>query len=250
MKKQTIFGLTIFLTAIFLVFGAAVSAFGQNAAKFKVGDRVKASPLSLKDPKYWRQCTVIEVLPNAYSVKCDPQYKGGSPSSYVVNAAWVEASDERAKPAEMETEEQPDRNTKTIENTNDNAVACFASDDDSTGKTALEKSFRGAIISGFEREPEPGADGRITVSVESIVIGQSHPYRLYEDPNEARGKTIYSVKAKFTTCTDYNRRIVLVKRERAFSCYKNTAGKWVCDIFAAANTNIKDETKSIDKPRQ
>ena len=178
MKKQKTSELTIFLTAIFLVFGAMVSAFGQNAPKFKVGDRVKASPLSLKDSKYWRQCTVIEVLSNAYSVKCDPQYKGGSPNSYVVSAAWVEASGEQVKPAETVTEEQPDRDAKTIENTNENAAACFASDDDSTGKTALEKSFRGAIVQGFEKEPEPGADGRITVSVESIVIGQSHPYRL------------------------------------------------------------------------
>ena len=42
---------------------------------------------------------------------------------------------------------------------------------------------------------------------------------------------------------------VLVKRERAFSCYQNTAGEWVCDIFAAANTNAKDKSESIDKPR-
>ena len=114
----------------------------------------------------------------------------------------------------------------------------------------MENSFRGAIRKGFEREPRPGEDGKVTVTIQSLSVGQAHAYRVYEDPNEARGKSIYPVRATFTTCTDYNRRIVLVKRERAFSCYKNTAGEWVCDIHAAANTNVKDETKSIAKSEQ
>ena len=50
--------------------------------------------------------------------------------------------------------------------------------------------------------------------------------------------------------TDYNRSIEITKREREFSCYKNTAGKWACTIIAAPNTNIEDKTQSIDKPRQ
>ena len=56
------------------------------------------------------------------------------------------------------------------------------------------------------------------------------------------------MRAQFTTCTDYNRRIVKVQRERAFSCYEATTGAWACDIFSAANTNVRDTSTSIDKP--
>lgn len=37
--------------------------------------------------------------------------------------------------------------------------------------------------------------------------------------------------------------------ERAFGCYEGTPGKWDCDVVAATKTNIKDESKSIDKPK-
>jgi hypothetical protein len=113
----------------------------------------------------------------------------------------------------------------------------------------MENAFRESIVRGFSHEPQPNEDGRITVTIQNMTVGQAHGYRVLEDPNEARGKTIFPIRATFTTCTDYFRRIQYVKRERAFSCYKNTAGEWVCDIFAAVNTNVKDETKSVDKPR-
>lgn len=218
---------------------------------FKVGDRVSASPLSLKDEKYWRSCTVIEVhdfVPKkAYSVTCDPQTPGGSSSSYTVNEDWVrplaggqEGNNAAAEPRQTRPTTAPPRAT--------GPVACPPSDA-GNGKSAMESSFRGAIIRGFERTPRPGEDGRVTVTVQSLSIGQPHGYRVLEDPNEARGKTIYPIRATFTTCTDYFRRIEYMKRERAFSCYKNAAGETVCDIYAAANTNVKDEIKSIDKPR-
>jgi hypothetical protein len=247
----------------FLIF--AFSAFGlvgynQNTSHtgLKKGDRVMASPSSLKDERYWRPCTVTEVhnyVPKrAYSITCDPQTKGGLPSSFVVNEDWVKpltTENENANGGETagRANNRAGNQTGAPAQTDNGEGACPASDSDSNLKAGLEKSFRGAIRKGFEKEPAPGADGRATVTIQTLSIGQSHPYRVYEDPNEARGKTIYPVRATFTTCTDYNRRIVLVKRERAFGCYKNTAGEWVCDIFAAANTNVKDETKSIDKPR-
>jgi hypothetical protein len=251
---------------MFVCFAIALSALtlatsAQDGARrqvFKKGDRVLASPSSLRDEKYWRPCTVTEVhdfVPKrAYSITCDPQSKGGSPSSFTVNEDWVKplkAQDDPAAGGHTQTpaDPQPKQAEAPAQDTNGD-VACPAPDADAKGKTALESSFRAAIRKGFGREPEPGADGRVTVTIQSLSVGQSHPYRVYEDPNESRGKTIYPVRATFTTCTDYNRRIVLVKRERAFACYKNTAGEWVCDIFAAANTNVKDETKSIDKPRQ
>lgn len=228
---------------------------GPQRQAFKTGDRVLASPSSLKDEKYWRPCTVTEVhdfVPKrAYSITCDPQSRGGSPQSFTVNEDWVKplkAQDGGDAGRDAPAGDLGQKQTGTPVQDEDAEVACPASDPDSKGKSAMENSFRAAIRKGFEREPEAGADGRVTVTIQSLSAGQSHPYRLYEDPNEARGKTIYPVRAIFTSCTDYNRRIVLVKRERAFSCYRNTAGEWVCDIYAAANTNVKDETKSVNKP--
>jgi hypothetical protein len=260
MKRTSLRSLILFLCFAALYPALTLAAPAQDEAQrqvFKKGDRVLASPSSLKDEKYWRPCTVNDVMnfvpKRAYSITCDPQSKGGSPSSFTVNEDWVKplkaqggdaAGDDNQQPADNQQPKQADAPAQA----ENGAVACPAPDADSKGKNALESSFRSAIRKSFEREPEPGADGRVTVTVQSLSVGQSHPYRVYEDPNEARGKSIYPVRATFTACTDYNRRIVLVKRERAFSCYKNTAGEWVCDIHAAANTNVKDETKSIDKP--
>lgn len=152
---------------------------------------------------------------------------------------------------QTETEEQSpnqEQPTKTATNT-DGKVVCPASDPDSKGKTELERAFRSAIRESWEKEPEPGLDGRVTVTFQAFRIGSPHAYRIYEDPKDAVGKSIYPVRATFTTCTDYNRRIETVKRERETSCYKNTAGKYACTIVAAPNTNVKDKTESFDKPR-
>lgn len=149
-----------------------------------------------------------------------------------------ENKDEKQTPKEENPQPKNEKET----------VACPASDPDSNGKTLLEKSFRAAIRESWEREAEPGLDGAVTINFQSVNVGAAHKYRVYVDPNDAVGKMIYAVRATFTTCTDFNRRIEKVKREREFSCYKNTAGKNVCTIIAAANTNVKDKTESIDKP--
>lgn len=112
----------------------------------------------------------------------------------------------------------------------------------------MEKSFRGAIRESWEKEAEKGLDGAVTITFQSFNVGAAHKYRVYADPDDAVGKMIYAVRATFTTYTDYNRRIENVKRVREFACYKNMAGKTACTIIAAANTNVKDKTESIDKP--
>src|SRR5689334_5534142 len=77
--------LILFLCFATLYPALTLAAPAQDAAGrqvFKKGDRVLASPSSLKDEKYWRPCTVTEVhnfVPKrAYSITCDPQSKGGS----------------------------------------------------------------------------------------------------------------------------------------------------------------------------
>jgi hypothetical protein len=224
---------------------------------FKVGDRVMVSPSGLKDEKYWRPGTVTEVhnfVPKkAYSVQCDPLTPASSSSSFLVNEDWVKPLKEQ-KTAEVRNNNnsQPVNNQpqpKAV-NQNQNKVACPPSDPDPKGATAFERSIRGAIRTGFEHTPQLNEDGKITVTFHDVNIGQSHTWQPLQDPIDAKGKTIYEVTSTFTTCTDYNRRIVLTRRERAFACYKNNAGEWVCEVVAAANTNIKDQTQSIDKSNQ
>jgi hypothetical protein len=222
---------------------------------FKVGDRVMISPSGLKDEKYWRPGTVTEVHnftpKKAYSVTCDPESAGGNPSSFLVNADWIKPLKEQ-KNTEVKNNNQPKNNQpqpKTMDQNQNNKVVCPPSDPDSKGATVMERAIRGSIRKEFEREPELNSDGRITVTFQNVAVGSSHTWRANADPDAARGKEIYQVRATFTTCSDYNRRIVLVKRERNFNCYKNNAGEWECDIYAAVNTNVKDETKSIDKNR-
>jgi len=248
------------LACLCLVFFAVLmpSAAWAQRGSLKVGDRVMASPSSLKDEKYWRPCTITEVhnfVPKkAYSLTCDPQTQGGSSSSFLVNEDWVKplAAGEDNAAQKPEPTRGDARGTMGGVNRGVNggggAVACFASSAGS-GNGAMDNAFRASIVHGFSHEPRPGEDGRITVEVESLSMGGSHAYRVLQDPPDAVGKTIYVVRANFTTCTDYNRRIVYTKRTRQFACFKNPAGQWDCEVVAAVNTNINDETKSVDKPR-
>lgn len=225
---------------------------------FKVGDRVLVSPSGLKDAKYWRPGTVTEVHnftpKKAYSVSCDPQSNTDHASSFLVNQDWIKPLTKETNTVGTNGQQQPKKiqeqpKQTTTQNTN-NKVACPPSDPDSKGKTPFEQSIRKAIRADFERTPQLNEDGRVTVSFQNLYIGQSHAWRVLQDPVDAKGKTIYEVRSTFTTCTDYFRRIELMKRERAFACYKNNAGEWVCEVIAATNTNVKDEVKSIDKTNQ
>lgn len=232
------------------------AAFAAGHAPLHVGDRVLASPSSLQDPKYWRPCTVTEVhdfVPKkAYGLACDAQ-PGSSAGSFLVNEDWVKplgnaavAPAPTAAPAQANNPAQPPPANAAPAPTG--PVACPPSDADNTGATAMEQAFRRAIRAGFEHDAAPGADGRVTVQIHSVAADEPHAYRVGIDPSESKGKTIYPVRAQFATCTDYNRRIVKVQRERAFSCYETTTGTWACDVFAAANTNVRDISTSIDKP--
>ena len=237
-----------FLAASLFALPIAASA----VETFHVGDRVLASPSSLQDPKYWRPCTVTEVhefVPKrAYSLRCDALASGGSSSSFLVNQDWVRplASD-RTGPARPAV---PGVNAGATAASMPSApgaaagVVCPVPGDDGAEPG---RSMKSAIRGGFEHDAAPGADGKVTVTFDAFSIGQPHAYTVYQDPSEANGKRVYPVRARFTACTDYHTRIVLDTRERMFACYQDTAGQWACDIQAAANTNVKDVSRSIEK---
>jgi hypothetical protein len=247
------------VTAVTIIFGANISASAQDKPKFKVGDRIECD--NSGSGKYWDKGTVVPFLEHDlyngntpesgyfYRVKLDGS--SGSPGSKLCKAETMRLlAGTTAGKNDADNKNDNQAETNPLAQDKNPAVECPASDPDSNGKGALEKSFRGAIRKDFEKAPDPGQDGRVTVTIQSLNIGQAHPYRAYIDPDEAQGKTIYPIRATFTACTDYNSSIHLIKRERAFACYKNIAGEWVCDISATAGAGLKDETKSIDKPKQ
>lgn len=229
------------------------NALAQGPA-FRVGDRVQASPTSLADAKYWRTCTVTEVhefVPKrAYSLQCDATPDGGSAGSFLVNQDWVRTAPAGAAaaapaPAAAGLHAAAPVATATAPDTTGGGATCPASD--ANAGTEPERSLKQVIRAGFEHDAAPGADGRVTVTFETFSVGQPHAYAVYNDPREAEGKQVYPVRARFTACTDYRTRIVLDTRERAFACYAATGGAWACDVVAAANTNVRDVSRSIDK---
>lgn len=242
------------IATVFVAGGGAAIAAGH--APLHVGDRVLASPSSLRDAKYWRPCTVTEVhdfVPKkAYGLACDAQPSAAA-GSFLVNEDWVKPADNAGvaaapPPAPKQAVNPAPPPAASAAPGPAGSVSCPPSDADTAGATAMEQAFRRAIRAGFEHDAAPGADGRVTVQIQSVAIGEPHAYRVRVDPSEAQGKTIYPVRTRFTTCTDYNRRIVKVQRERLFSCYEATTGAQACDVVAAANTNVRDTSTSIDKP--
>jgi hypothetical protein len=127
MKRTNPRSLILFLcfAAVFLSLTLAALAQGEAQRQvFKKGDRVLASPSGLKDEKYWRRCTVTEVhnfVPKrAYSVVCEPESAGGSPSSFLVKEDYVKAAPAQAAAANPNNDaaenNQPAGNQPTMPN--------------------------------------------------------------------------------------------------------------------------------------
>jgi ribosomal protein L21E len=126
MKRTDHRSLILFLLFLITFLALTLVASAQGEAQrqvFKKGDRVLASPYSMKDEKYWRRCTVTEVhnfVPKrAYAVECEPESAGGSPSSFLVKEDWVKAAPAHAAANpnnEVAENNQPAGNQPTAQN--------------------------------------------------------------------------------------------------------------------------------------
>ncbi|HKO41940.1 MAG TPA: hypothetical protein VJU84_01515 [Pyrinomonadaceae bacterium] len=132
-----------------------------------------------------------------------------------------------------------------------NAVACFASSDDSDGKTANEKTFRGVIRRLWEKEARAGSDGTVTLSFQKVVVGAPRAWRAnlsdaysQADPR----KPIYPVRASFATCTDYRAAVSKRRMKRIYDCFVHKTGGWQCTQTGASGAlALKDEEEYIQK---
>jgi hypothetical protein len=153
---------------------------------------------------------------------------------------------------ESENETPVSENNKTpAQDKTDGAVACFASSEDSIGKTTNEKTFRGVIRRLWEKEAREGMDGAVTVAFEKMTVGA--PRRWRADFSDAYSqadpkKPIYPVRASFTTCTDYNKAISKRKMERIYDCFVHKTGGWQCTQTGASGAlATKDKGEYIQK---
>ena len=124
---------------------------------------------------------------------------------------------------------------------------CFAND--GPAGSGLEGRIRAVLVRGFSHEPRPGEDGRITVHIRSLRAGASHRASPVDQVQyqAARGATIYDVRAAFTTCTDYNRRVVVTDRERNFVCFTKASGVFDCSMTANSPGLAQDSSREIRK---
>lgn len=132
-------------------------------------------------------------------------------------------------------------------------ITCSASSPDSDGKSTNEQSFRGVIRRLWEKEAQPGADGAVTVSFETFVVGGSRPWRptatdAYSQADPT--KPIFAVQTSFETCTDYRAAISKRKMERIYDCFVHNTGGWQCTQTGASGAlAVKDKSQYIPKKR-
>ena len=165
---------------------------------------------------------------------------------------------------DLDENEQPENETpvpktdKNIDkappvNEKNSAVACFASDPDSNGKTANEKTFRGVLRRFWEKEPKESGP-TVTITFQKMTIGAPRRWRPTFDDAYAQAdpnKPIFPVRATFTTCTDYTDAITKRKMERIYDCYVHKTGGWQCTQTGASGPlAIKDEKEYVPKKRQ
>jgi len=132
-------------------------------------------------------------------------------------------------------------------------VGCSVSSDDAVGKTANERAFRGVIRRLWEKDAEPGSDGAVTITFDSLVVGAPRAWRA--NASDAYGqvdpkKPIYPVRASFGTCTDFKTAISKRQMERIYDCFTHKTGGLQCTQTGASGAlAVKDKKEYIQKKR-
>ena len=198
----------------------------KRDGKFKLGDRVLASPMMLKGEKYYQPCTVISVKPpNSYGLRCDP-FGGISFEEYSVREDFVRPWKD-AKPAptfECSLDQPPPVNVKTA--------------------SASAPVFKRII---YESEAASEPKTRVGVKFEAFEIGRPFKNVYVKSKNGLRAEefpqnaTIYPIKTKFVRCvegTNYNIRTVV---EVGNFCGRNSFGEWSCGAGGGVRVSSRPE---------
>jgi hypothetical protein len=182
-----------------------------KARKFKVGDRVMASPAMLKEDKYYQPCTVIkEMKPNAYYLMCDP-HNGISFQDFTVREDFVRAWGNATAAPKIE---------------------CLFNEP--TGIVTKTAPASAALFKRMIYEKEAAANHRTKVGVTFETFQMGKPYKNIISGRRLlheflpQNTTIYPIKTRFVTCVqgkEFNSRVVI---ETCYDCAKDKFGEWTC----------------------
>lgn len=225
---------------------------GEGKGKFKV--------LSCAGPGKYDRCEtfVINELSPGGGFKGSStrgtleDYYLGRESCKIKNRVAVESGTNNRDDSETETPVSPDDQTPVQEETN-SVVACAASSEDSEGKTANEKTFRGVIRRLWEKEAREGSDGAITITFDKVVVGTPRAWRatLTDAYSQADPKKpIYPVRTSFATCTDYKKAISKRKMERIYDCFYHKTGGWQCTQTGESGALATEDKKEYIQKQQ
>lgn len=124
---------------------------------------------------------------------------------------------------------------------------CFASDRVVGG--GLEGQTRAVLIRLFSHEPQPGEDGRITVHINSLRLGAARRATEVDSVQyqTVAGRPLYDVRVSFDTCTDYNSRLIYLRRDRNFACFIRASGGYDCSMTGNSANLAPDQRREVPK---
>jgi hypothetical protein len=194
-----------------------------KGGRFKVGERVKASPMSLSEEEYFENCTVIKDYLetegfDTYRVRCDDP-KGGIGKESNVKVPFIRAwANATAAP---------------------NTPECPFNEPAGTVNRASKPSaelFKRVI---FEKYRDISNGRQVGITYQSFQMGAPYKNVVMSVPGRGvqlkhdgapEGATIYPLKTKYLFCDKYTDSTLGWVIESQFACFKDKFGNWVCPV--------------------
>ena len=194
-----------------------------QARRFKVGERVLASPMAMDGDEYFEKCTVIKDYmetegADAYKVRYDDP-KGGKGTEANVKVPYIRAWANATPPPAT-----PD--------------CPFNEPAGTVSKTSKPSAqlFQRVI---FEQYRDKASGRKVGITYQTFQLGKSYANRLTNNgllhDGAPQGATIYTVKTKYIFCERYTDSTIRSVTEAQYSCFKDKLGDWVCPSDSTKN---------------
>jgi hypothetical protein len=190
-----------------------------QTGRFKVGDRVLASPMAMDKDEFFEKCTVIKDYLktegyDTYRVRCDDP-KGGLGSEANVKVPFIKVWANAAPPPA--TPDCPfNEPAGTVSR---------------TSKPSAEL-FRRIIFEKYRDQSNGRKVGitfqqfQTTAPYQNVLLGGA---QLKHD-GAPQGATIYPLKTKYLFCDQHTDSTIRWVIESQFACFKDKFGDWVCPV--------------------
>lgn len=189
-----------------------------QTGRFKVGDRVLASPMALKEDEHFEKCTVIKDYmitegADAYRVRCDDP-KGGIGQEANVGVPFIKVWANAAPPPA--TPDCPfNEPAGTVAKTSKPSAALFQ-----------------RVI--YEWQVATANGRKVGITYQTFQLGKPFVNRLTNNgllhDGAPQGATIYPLKTKYLFCDQHTDSTIRWVIESQFACFKDKFGDWVCPV--------------------